>query len=55
MDAGSKSELLENPDGVPVDVNFVPLQPVSSRNRVGVMIVMPTISETDQCDPPVVG
>jgi len=25
MDMGSKSELLENPNGVPVDVDFIPL------------------------------
>jgi hypothetical protein len=43
---GSKSELLENPNGVPIEVDFIPLQPVSGRNRVGVMVVMPAISET---------
>jgi hypothetical protein len=46
MDTGSKSELLENPNGVPVEVDFIPLQPVPGRNRVGVMVVMPPISET---------
>ena len=45
-DMGSKSELLENPNGVPVEVDFIPLQPVPGRNRVGVMVVMPPISET---------
>jgi hypothetical protein len=51
----NQSELLEHPNGVKVEVELVPLQPVSSRNREGVMVVMPTISETDQCDPPIVG
>ena len=54
MDTGSKSELLENPNGVIVEVNFVPLQSVPGRNRVGVMIVMPPVSETYQRDPPIV-
>jgi hypothetical protein len=54
MDTGSKSELLENPNGVIVEVDFVPLQPVPSGNRVGVVIVMPPVSETYQCDPPIV-
>src|SRR5580704_4043744 len=51
----NQSELLEHPNSVKVEVELVPLQPVSSRNRVGVMVVMPTISETDQRDPPIVG
>jgi hypothetical protein len=55
MDMGRESELLENPNGVPVDVDFIPLQPVSGRDRVGVMVVMPPISETQQCHPPIVG
>ena len=54
MDTGSKSELLEDPNGVIVEVDFVPLQSVPSGNRVGVMIVMPPIPETDQCHPPIV-
>src|SRR5271170_5843262 len=55
MDMGHKSELLEHPNGVPVEVEFVPPQPVSGRDRVGVMIVMPPISETYECHPPIVG
>ena len=55
MDMGRKSELLENPNGVPVEVDFIPLQPVPGRNRVGMMVVMPPISETQQCHPPIVG
>ena len=54
MDMGRKSELLENPDGVPVEVDFIPLQPVPGRNRVGMMVVMPPISETQQRHPPIV-
>ena len=46
MDMGRKSELLEKPNGVPVDVDLIPLQPVSGRDRVRVMVVMPPISET---------
>src|SRR5271155_503104 len=55
MDMGRKSDLLEHPNGVPVEVEFVPPQPVSGRNRVGVMVVMPPISETYECHPPIVG
>jgi len=54
MDVRHKSELLENPNGVIVEVDFVPLQSVPGRNRVGVMIVMPPVSETYQRDPPIV-
>ena len=55
MDTGSKSELLEHPNGVPVEIKFIPLQPVPGRNRVGVMVVMPAISEAHQRHPPIVG
>src|SRR5580658_7195763 len=55
MDMGDESELLEHPYGVPVEVDFVPPQPVPGRNRIGVMVVMPPISETYQCHPPIVG
>jgi hypothetical protein len=54
MDMRRKSELLENPNGVPVEVDVIPPQPVPGRNWVGVMIVMPPISETDQRYPPIV-
>jgi hypothetical protein len=54
MDTGSKSELPEDPNGVIVEVDFVPLQPMPGGNWVGVMIVMPPVSETYQCDPPIV-
>src|SRR5277367_1837058 len=55
MEMGDKSDLLEHPNGVPVQVDFVPPQPVPGGNRVGVMVVMPAVSETDECYPPVVG
>ena len=55
MDMGRKSDLFEDQNGVPVQVDFIPLQPVSGRDRVGVMVVMPPISETQQCHPPIVG
>ena len=46
MDMGRKSELLENPNRVPVEVDFIPLQPVARRYWIGVMVVVPPISET---------
>jgi hypothetical protein len=55
MDTGSKSELLEHPNGVPIKVDLIPLQPVSGRDGVGVMVVVPPVSETHQCHPPIVG
>ena len=54
MDTGRKSELLENPNGVPVKVDFIPLQAMSGRNRVGMVVVVPPISETQQRDPPII-
>ena len=51
MDMGCKSELLKHPNGVPVEINFIPLQPVPRRNRIGVMVVMPPISETHEWQP----
>jgi hypothetical protein len=55
MDMGRESDLLEKPNGVPVEIKFVPFEPVSGRNGVRVMVVMPPISETDQRDPPIIG
>lgn len=55
MEMGNKSELLENPDSVKVEVNFIPLQPMAGRNRVGVMVVVPPVSKTQQRHPPIVG
>jgi hypothetical protein len=55
MDIRCKSKLLENPDAVPVEVDFVPLQTVPSRDRVGMMIVVPALPESQQCHPPTVG
>jgi hypothetical protein len=54
-DVKHKSELFENPNRVPVEINFIPLEPVSGRNRIGVMVVMPPNLETYQCHPPIIG
>src|SRR5271154_5548075 len=53
VDAGSEAELFEHPNGVPVEVDFVPLQAVPGRNRVGVMVVVPAVAETYQRHPPI--
>src|SRR5450432_1529389 len=45
---------LQPPDSVPVQVNFVPLQSVAGRNRVGVMIIVPSLAKRKQRHPPVV-
>jgi hypothetical protein len=42
MDLRHKSELLENANGVPGAMNYMPLQPVSGRDGVGVMVVYAT-------------
>lgn len=55
MDVRNESDLLENPNRVPVKINFIPLQPVSGRDGVSVMIVVPPVSETQQRHPPIVG
>ena len=54
-DMGRESESLEDANGVPVEVDLIPRQPVPGRDRVGVMVVVPPIAETEQCHPPVVG
>jgi hypothetical protein len=52
---GRKPDTLEHPNRVPVEVDFIPLQPVPGRNREGVMVVVPAISETQKRHPPIVG
>src|ERR1700674_2172477 len=48
-------QLLKHPDAIPVDVDFIPLQAMSRGNRVRVMIVVPTLSKSQDCHPPVIG
>lgn len=43
---GRKPKLLENPDAVPVEVDFVPLQTVPDRDGVGMMVVVPSFAES---------
>src|SRR5208282_2312602 len=54
MDVGHKAEQLESGNRVPVEINFIPFEPVSRRDGVRMMIVMPPISETDQRDQPII-
>ena len=49
-----KTDLLEEPDAVVVDVELVPGEAVTSADGVGVVVVMPAFAAGQQGDPPVV-
>ena len=46
LDFLCEAEHFENPDAVPVHVNFVPLQAVTRGSRMSVVVVMPTFAES---------
>ena len=45
VDLGGETEHLKHPNPVPVDINFVPLQAVTRRRWVGMMVVVPPFAE----------
>jgi len=47
--------LFEEPDAVPVEINFVPTEPVPSRGGMGMVIVVPAFAKSEHRYPPVVG
>jgi len=51
----SESELYQHPDGDPVHIELMPLQPVPCRTRMSMMIVMPAFAEGEQGYEPIVG
>src|ERR1043166_7903991 len=54
FDLSGKAKHLERPDPVPVHVNFIPSETVTRRCGVGMMIIVPALTEDQQCDEPVV-
>ena len=54
VDLGGETEHLKHPNPVPVDINFVPLQAVTRRRWVGMMVVVPPFAECQYRDQPVV-
>src|SRR5487761_817639 len=55
VNLAGQPELLHEPDAIPIAVYLVPLQPVPSRDRVRVVIVVPAFAPRDQCNPPAIG
>src|SRR5262249_51407840 len=53
-DFPGKSKFLQRPDAVPVDVYFVPGQPLARRRRMRMMVVVPAFPPTYQRHPPVI-
>src|SRR5207244_8179783 len=49
-----ESQQLQHADAPPVEVNFVPLESVTRRCRVRMMIVVPTLAKGEQGYPPTV-
>src|ERR1700722_5081688 len=45
VDLGGETEHLKHPNPVPVDINLVPLQAVTRRRWVGMMVVVPPFAE----------
>ena|SRR5438046_6914452 len=55
IDVPGQAELLERPDSVPVQIELIPLETMTSGNRVRVMIVVPAFAKGEQCNEPVIG
>jgi len=47
-------DLLQRRDAVIVDINLVPRQPATGRDRVGVVVVVPPLAARQKGDPPIV-
>src|SRR5216117_2345669 len=50
-----EAELLERPDAIPIQINFIPCDAMPGRNRMRMMIIMPAFAKGEDRDPPVVG
>src|SRR5215469_18361656 len=45
LDIPNQADLAEHPNGVPVEVDFVPAQSVPGRNRMRVVVVVPALAK----------
>ena len=50
-----QAKQLQRPDAVPVEINFVPRQPVLRSSGMCVVIVVPTFAKRKQRNPPAIG
>src|SRR5437660_1132234 len=50
-----EAELLERPDAIPIQINFIPCDAMPGRNRMRMMIIVPAFAKGEDRDPPVVG
>src|SRR5947199_166925 len=55
LNLSGQAQFFERPDSVPVDVNLVPFQTVTSRSRMRVVDIVPAFAECQQRNPPTVG
>src|SRR5690348_16685840 len=51
----SQTEQLEHANAEVIQINFIPSESMASRDRVRVMIVVPSLAERHHCNPPVIG
>jgi hypothetical protein len=54
MDVGRKPKSPQNPDSIPVEVDFVPRQAMPRRSRVGMVVVVPDLAKRQQRHPPTI-
>ena len=54
LDLARQAKLLQYPDAVVIGIEFVPGQPVPSRYRMRMMVVMPSLTTGQQRNPPAV-
>jgi len=54
LDMSRKADALKKMDTVIVDINLVPGEPVTGRNRVGMMVVVPSLATGQQGHPQIV-
>ena len=55
LNLSGQAQFFKRPDSVPVDVNLVPFQTVTSRSRMRVVVNVPAFAECQQRNPPTVG
>ena len=54
LDVPGQTELLQRPDAVPIEVNFIPLQTMARETGMRVVIVVPAFAQCQQRHPPAV-
>src|SRR5215204_7256825 len=55
VDAPCQAQQLQDSDAIPIDINLVPLQTVFRGSRKRMMVVVPSLAERQQRNPPTVG